>query len=173
MTDEEFLAAAAQQQSIYDNDAKPPAARAPKGLAAVVPAISRAPVPSSKGKMTVKRSGGGKTWEDHSLLEWDPSHFRLFVGNLSAEVTDEMLEKAFTQFQSLSKVKVVIDPRTRKAKGFGFVAFKDPDDYFRAFKELDGKYVGNHPIQLRKATTEIKPTAVKDRSKPYDRRKKR
>lgn len=114
---------------------------------------------SSSKSMTVHRSGGGKTWEDNSLLDWDPSHFRLFVGNLSGEVTDETLQRAFQPFGSLTKVKVVRDNKTQLTKGYGFVAFRDPEDYFRAFKTMNNKYIGNHPVQLRKATTDVKPSA--------------
>lgn len=122
-------------------------------------------------KVTVVREGGGKKWEDPSLLEWDPSHFRLFVGNLSQEVTDDMLRAPFAAYPSLSKVKVVRDHRTEKCKGYGFVAFVDPEDYFRAFKELNGKYVGNHPIQLKRATTEVKPAVTKNGRHPKGRRR--
>ncbi|KFY26697.1 hypothetical protein V493_03927, partial [Pseudogymnoascus sp. VKM F-4281 (FW-2241)] len=69
---------------------------------------------------TVVRSGGGTQWTDSSLLEWDPAHFRIFVGNLAGEVTDESLLKAFARWPSVQKARVVRDKRTTKSKGFGF-----------------------------------------------------
>lgn len=107
---------------------------------------------------TVKRSGGGKTWEDQSLLEWNPKHFRLFVGNLGDDVDDQLLFNSFNQYPTMSKVKVPIDNKSQKNKGYGFVAFESPDDYFKAFQEMNGKYVGLHPIQLKRAETKIKAT---------------
>lgn len=165
MTAEEYAAAIQQQQSAYSmpRPARPSAAT-----------NTRDNTNDKKKKhVTVKRSGGGKTWEDSSLLEWDPTHFRLFVGNLSPEVTDDMLETAFGRFSSMSKVKAVMDPKTGKNKGYGFVSFSDPEDYFKAFKEVNGKYIGNHPVQLKKANTEIKPTSAKGkRHHPYSRNKR-
>jgi len=38
-----------------------------------------------------------------------------------------------------------------KTKGFGFVSFKDPNDFVKAIREMNGKYVGNRPIKLRKS----------------------
>lgn len=111
---------------------------------------------------TVIRSGGGTTWADSSLLEWDPAHFRLFVGNLAGEVTDESLHKAFTRWPSLIKARVIRDKRSTKSKGYGFVSFSDGDDFFQAAREMQGKYIGSHPILLRRSTTEIKATAPKD-----------
>ncbi|KAL1966923.1 hypothetical protein VTN77DRAFT_3667 [Rasamsonia byssochlamydoides] len=109
---------------------------------------------------TVVRSGGGQTWTDPTLLEWDPAHFRLFVGNLAGEVTDESLKKAFSKYPSVQKARVIRDKRTEKSKGYGFVSFSDGDDYFKAAREMQGKYIGSHPVLLRRATTEIKPVVV-------------
>lgn len=110
---------------------------------------------------TVYRSGGGSTWTDSTLLEWDPAHFRIFVGNLAGEVTDESLLKAFSQYPSVQKARVIRDKRTTKSKGYGFVSFADGDDYFRAAREQNGKYVGSHPIVVKKAVTDVRPTAQK------------
>jgi hypothetical protein len=112
--------------------------------------------PSDAKQKTVVRSGGGKTWTDNTLLEWDPAHFRLFVGNLAGEVTDESLHKAFSKYTSVQKARVIRDKTSTKSKGYGFVSFSDGDDYFQAAKEMQGKYIGSHPILLRKAQTEIR-----------------
>ncbi|KAE8441833.1 hypothetical protein EG329_004286 [Mollisiaceae sp. DMI_Dod_QoI] len=111
---------------------------------------------------TVVRSGGGTTWTDSSLLEWDPAHFRLFVGNLAGEVTDESLHKAFARWPSVQKARVIRDKRTTKSKGYGFVSFSDGDDFFQAAREMQGKYIGSHPVLLRRSTTEIKAVTPKD-----------
>ncbi|TDZ73159.1 putative RNA-binding protein [Colletotrichum trifolii] len=121
-------------------------------------------------KKTVVREGGGKKWTDDSLAEWDPSHLRLFVGNLAGEVTDESLLKAFSRWKSVQKSRVIRDKRTAKSKGYGFVSFSDADDFFQAAKEMNGKYIQSHPVTVRKANTEIKVTNVKD--KDHHRNKK-
>ncbi|ODV78538.1 RNA-binding domain-containing protein [Suhomyces tanzawaensis NRRL Y-17324] len=123
----------------------------------IVPA-DKVPISSEK---TVKRKGGGKTWEDSSLLEWDPAHFRLFVGNLGPDANDQLLAGAFGKYATMSKVKVPLDNKTGKNKGYGFVAFSSADDYFKAFKEMNGKYIGLHPVQLKRAETKIKAVKKK------------
>uniref|UniRef100_A0ABD2WNF1 RNA-binding protein 42 n=1 Tax=Trichogramma kaykai TaxID=54128 RepID=A0ABD2WNF1_9HYME len=107
-----------------------------------------------KGKKNKKiiRTAGGQTWEDASLLDWDDDDFRIFCGDLGNDVTDEMLVRVFSKYSSFQKAKVVRDKRTNKTKGFGFVSFKDPQDFIKAMKEVNGKYVGSRPIKLRKSS---------------------
>ncbi|ODM93637.1 RNA-binding protein 42 [Orchesella cincta] len=97
------------------------------------------------------RSAGGTVWEDTSLQDWDPKDFRLFCGDLGNDVTDEVLTRVFGRYPSFQKARVIRDKRTNKTKGYGFVSFKDPNDFVRAVKELDGRYVGSRPIKLRKS----------------------
>ncbi|KAF9247961.1 hypothetical protein DTO013E5_5080 [Penicillium roqueforti] len=118
------------------------------------------PAQQAESQKTVIRSGGGQTWTDSTLLEWDPAHFRLFVGNLAGEVTDESLLKAFASYTSVQKARVVREKRTQKSLGYGFVSFSGSDDYFKAAREMHGKYIGSHPILLRRAVTEVRPTSA-------------
>lgn len=121
------------------------------------------PALTADGKRkTVVREGGGKTWEDATLLEWDPMHPRLFIGNLAGEVTDDSLHKAFSKYPSLVKSRVVRDKKSTKSKSYGFVSFSDTDDYFRAFKEMNGKYIGSHPVVIKRATSEVKAVTKKE-----------
>ncbi|KAH8675897.1 hypothetical protein BX600DRAFT_189141 [Xylariales sp. PMI_506] len=165
----------AQWQSAYVKDPKettaptrpgaaPAAANAYPASAPTAQADATAVDPANPDKKkTVVRAGGGQKWTDDSLLEWDPAHLRLFVGNLAGETTDESLYKAFSRWKSLQKARVIRDKVTNKSKGFGFVSFSDPDEFFSAAKEMNGKYIQSHPVVVRKSTTEIKPQVVKDK----------
>lgn len=126
------------------------------------PVISTPPV--TDPTKTVVRAGGGQKWEDPTLLEWGNAH-RLFIGNLAGEVTDDSLLKAFAKYPSVEKARVVRDKRTTKSKGFGFVSFSDADEYFQAAKDMQGKYIGSHPVLIRRAETEIKVSNKKEYGK--------
>jgi hypothetical protein len=101
---------------------------------------------------------GGTTWEDETLSEWDPGKnlilfwfkknknfqfflddFRLFCGDLGNEVNDDALTRAFNKYPSFQKAKVVRDKRSGKTRGYGFISFKDSQDYIRAMREMNGK----------------------------------
>lgn len=50
-----------------------------------------------------------------------------------------------------------------KARGYGFVSFKDPMDAAKALKEMDGKYIAHRPMSVSKSTWDkrIDSTALK------------
>eukprot|EP00899_Mesostigma_viride_P008714 jgi/Mesvir1/17844/Mv12929-RA.1 len=115
-----------------------------------------------KKPAVVKRTAAGMVWEDPSLQEWPENDHRLFCGNLGNEVNDEVLAIAFRKYPSFQKAKVVRDKTSGKTKGYGFVSLGDVADYAKAIREMNGKYVGNRPIQLKKSTWDdrkLDPTA--------------
>ena len=133
----EFEASAAQQASIYTPG--------PAGLMAMTggSGVPRHPSLKNKARTTVLRKGAGHVWEDATLLEWDPKHFRLFIGNLGNDVNDDDLEKVFGNESALGvksfvKAKVIRDHTTTKTKGFGFVSYSEAEDYMKAWKAMDG-----------------------------------
>ncbi len=113
--------------------------------------ISDDSLKKAKKSKRMIRTGGGQVWEDESLKNWDPNDFRLFCGDLGNDVTDEVLMRTFGRYPSFQKAKVIRDKRTNKTRGYGFVSFKDPSDFTKAIRELNGKYVGSRPIKLRKS----------------------
>ncbi|XP_053958262.1 RNA-binding protein 42 [Anastrepha ludens] len=104
-----------------------------------------------KDRKTI-RVAGGSVWEDSSLADWPDDDFRIFCGDLGNDVNDEVLTRTFNKYPSFQRARVVRDKRTGKSKGFGFVSFREPADFIRAMKEMDGRYVGSRPIKLRKST---------------------
>ncbi|XP_018336214.1 RNA-binding protein 42 [Agrilus planipennis] len=97
------------------------------------------------------RTAGGQVWEDPTLTDWSEDDFRIFCGDLGNDVTDELLTRTFNKYPSFVKARVVRDKRTNKSRGYGFVSFKDPSDFTKAMKEMNGRYVGSRPIKLRKS----------------------
>lgn len=104
-----------------------------------------------KEKKVFLRKAAGKIWADTSLGDWPDNDNRIFCGDLGNEVNDNTLAKVFVKYASFAKAKVVRDKRTQKTKGYGFVSFLDPFDCAQALKEMQGAYVGNRPIKLRKS----------------------
>lgn len=58
---------------------------------------------------------------------------------MSNDVSDDVLANAFNKYTSFQKAKVIRDRLSQKAK-YGFVAFSDPEDFLKAWKEMDGEF---------------------------------
>ncbi|CAG10483.1 unnamed protein product, partial [Tetraodon nigroviridis] len=64
----------------------------------------------------------------------------LFVRNLASSVTEELLEKAFSQFGKLERVK--------KLKDYAFIHFEERDGAVKALADLNGKDLEGEHIEI-------------------------
>ena len=72
--------------------------------------------------------------------------YNVFVGDLSPDVNDEVLAKAFSAFGALSDVRVTRDPHS--GKSYGYLTFGDKADAQRAIDSMNGKRLGSGFIRL-------------------------
>ncbi|KLO13956.1 hypothetical protein SCHPADRAFT_920868 [Schizopora paradoxa] len=75
-------------------------------------------------------------------------HSHVFVGDLSPEVTDQVLQKAFSAFGSLSDARVMWDMNSNKSRGYGFLAFRDKTDAEQAIATMNGEWLGSRAIRV-------------------------
>ena len=69
---------------------------------------------------------------------------KLYVGNLSYNVSEDELRELFSQAGEVKEVTLIMDRDTRRPKGFGFVEFTNQADAEKAIQmfndqELDGR----------------------------------
>ncbi|OBZ78760.1 Oligouridylate-binding protein 1A [Grifola frondosa] len=76
------------------------------------------------------------------------SHYHVFVGDLSPEVNDEVLGKAFSAFGTLSDARVMWDMNSGKSRGYGFLAFRDKTDAEQAIATMNGEWLGSRAIRV-------------------------
>ena len=67
-------------------------------------------------------------------MDWPEDDYRIFVGNIGKEVTDDVLANAFGRYKSFRKANVVRDSRSFKNRGYGFVSLGDASDFLKALK---------------------------------------
>ncbi|PKA59230.1 Polyadenylate-binding protein RBP47 [Apostasia shenzhenica] len=139
-----------QAQQLFQRDAQ---TITPEALESVKAALASSETDHKveTKKKAIPRKAAGQAWEDPTLADWPENDFRLFCGDLGNEVNDDVLSKSFSRFPSFNMARVVRDKRTGKTRGYGFVSFANPSDLAAAMKEMNGKYVGNRPIKLRKS----------------------
>lgn len=64
---------------------------------------------------------------------------KLYVGNLSYNVTEKQLREFFAKSDTVVTADVIIDRTTSRSKGFGFVEMETAAGAKKAITELDGK----------------------------------
>lgn len=75
----------------------------------------------------------------------------LFVRSLPASATAESLTDFFSQHYPVKHATVVIDPRTKESRGYGFVTFTDADDAVEAKQKLNNELLGGRRMKLEVA----------------------
>lgn len=69
---------------------------------------------------------------------------KLYVGNLSYNVTEDQLRELFAQAGTIKEIAMITDRDTQRPKGFGFVEMATPEEAQKAIElfneqELDGR----------------------------------
>jgi RNA recognition motif-containing protein len=76
---------------------------------------------------------------------------KLYVGNLSYEVTEEDLKQSFEQFGQVESVAIITDKFTGKSKGFGFVEMASKAEGQSAIDGLNGKELKGRTLNVNEA----------------------
>jgi RNA recognition motif-containing protein len=77
---------------------------------------------------------------------------KLYVGNLSFDTTDDVLQQLFVSngFQ-VSSARVIRDMDSGRSRGFGFVELEAGEDSARAITQLNGSNVDGRALQVNEA----------------------
>jgi RNA recognition motif-containing protein len=80
---------------------------------------------------------------------------RIYVGNLSFQITDESLGGLFSEHGSVNSASVITDRITGRSRGFGFVEMNDAGEGKAAMDALDGKEVDGRSLKVSEARERI------------------
>ncbi|TFK40954.1 hypothetical protein BDQ12DRAFT_416061 [Crucibulum laeve] len=93
-------------------------------------------------------------------------HYHVFVGDLSPEVNDEVLAKAFSAFGTMSDARVMWDMNSGKSRGYGFLAFRDKTDAEQAIATMNGEWLGSRAIRVNWANQKTQGAPAPSASSP-------
>ncbi|NBT59946.1 RNA-binding protein [bacterium] len=71
---------------------------------------------------------------------------KLYIGNLSYEITDDELHQIFSQCGQVSSAKVIRHQDSGKSKGFGFVEMPNDDEATHAVDRMNGFDLKGRPL---------------------------
>jgi len=76
---------------------------------------------------------------------------KLYVGNLSREVTEEDLRTSFEEFGKIDSVAVIKDKYSGQSKGFGFIEMSSKAEGKAAIDGLNGKDLKGKTLNVNEA----------------------
>ena len=76
---------------------------------------------------------------------------KIYVGNLSYDVTDTALEQLFAAHGTVQSAQVIMDRDTGRSKGFGFVEMKTEQEAQAAIAALHGQDKGGRALTVNEA----------------------
>ena len=76
---------------------------------------------------------------------------KLYVGNLSKQVTDAQLRDLAVPYGTLVSANVAVERSTGASKGFGFVEYDSQDEGRAAISGLDGRDVDGQMLKVNEA----------------------
>ncbi len=77
---------------------------------------------------------------------------KLIALNLPRDFTEDELAKLFKNYGNIKGCNLVIDEKTGKSKGFGFVDMALEHEAIEAIKILHGSALGKSKIRVKEAT---------------------
>ena len=76
---------------------------------------------------------------------------KIYVGNLSYEVTEQDLRQEFEAFGEVASVDIITDKISGRPKGFGFVEMATKSEGEAAITDLNGKTLKERTIVVNEA----------------------
>ena len=75
----------------------------------------------------------------------------IYIGNLSYNVSEDELGKAFRSFGQVETVKIIMDKYSGQSKGFGFVEMLSAEEARSAITDLNGKQLNGRTLKVNEA----------------------
>ncbi len=76
---------------------------------------------------------------------------RLFVGNISFQITESDLRSAFEPFGELTSIQIMTDRDTGRSRGFAFVEMGNQEQAAKAIAGLNGTALNGRTLAVNEA----------------------
>ncbi|CAI4035941.1 hypothetical protein SMKI_14G1500 [Saccharomyces mikatae IFO 1815] len=86
--------------------------------------------------------------DDLVAMSKNPPSRILFVGNLSFDVTDDLLRKHFQHCGDIIKIRMATFEDSGKCKGFAFIDFKNEEGSTNALKDKGCRKIAGRPLRM-------------------------
>ncbi|TNF29222.1 MAG: RNA-binding protein, partial [Deltaproteobacteria bacterium] len=81
---------------------------------------------------------------------------KLYIGNLSFNVSEDQLTDHFSAFGNVTSCKIITDRDTGRSKGFAFVEMSTGEEASEAISQLDGQEFEGRNLRVNEAKPQEK-----------------
>jgi len=90
---------------------------------------------------------------------------KLFVGNLSFNITENELQDAFAAHGTVTETNLMMDRTTGRPRGFAFITMATPEEAQKAIESLNGSALDGRTLTVNVAKPrEERSTGGRDRA---------
>jgi len=75
----------------------------------------------------------------------------IYIGNISYSMKEQNLIDVFQEFGPVESAKVIIDKKTKRSKGYGFVEMQNEKDELDAIEGINERELDGRKVKVSKA----------------------
>ena len=75
----------------------------------------------------------------------------IYIGNIPYTMKEQDLIDVFQEFGPVDSAKVIIDKKTKRSKGYGFVEMQGETNELTAVEALNGQELGGRKVKVSRA----------------------
>lgn len=75
----------------------------------------------------------------------------IYIGNIPYSMKEQNLVEVFQEYGPVESAKVIIDKKTKRSKGYGFVEMANEQDEVAAVEAVNGQEVGGRKVKVSRA----------------------
>jgi len=87
---------------------------------------------------------------------------KLFIGNLSFNITDSDLRNAFAAHGTVLETHLLMDRATGRPRGFGFITMSTPEEAQKAIDTMNGEKLHGRPLTVNVARPRKEPAHISE-----------
>jgi cold-inducible RNA-binding protein len=73
---------------------------------------------------------------------------RVYVRNFAIGTTEDSVRDAFARAGRVSEVRLIVNRRTGRPRGFAFVTMSSPEEATRAIRSMNGTLLAGRPLRV-------------------------
>jgi RNA recognition motif-containing protein len=75
----------------------------------------------------------------------------IYIGNLSYQTTENQLQGIFAEYGPVKSVKIILDPYTKRSRGFGFIEMETREAGQEAIEKINNTSINLQAVTVNEA----------------------